>query len=102
MERLTFIRSISVTSAFFVCWSPEFVLVLFEYLTGTSAALEHYLLSGSLVIIHAVLNPLLILYLDKHIQSCVLEFLNIHPRPTVNHNGPSEPESITEIAPVDT
>ena len=103
MERLTFLRSVSVTGFFFVCWSPEFLLILYEFITGISASVELYILSSFGVVLHSAINPLLIASLDKHIQRCIFEFLNLYSQRVANPlEAHCTHEFLTELAPADT
>ncbi|KAJ3302383.1 hypothetical protein HDV03_005024 [Kappamyces sp. JEL0829] len=89
-EKKIALMSFIITFNFCACYSPYFLLILYEWITGNpiSPALDQT--CTVMVILNSVANPILLLKFDASIRTNVLEMLGIR--------GTSSPMTSTNIS----
>ena len=78
MERVIFVRCLSVSSAFLISWCPEFAVILLEFVTSRSVPFSVSLATSMLVVAHTNVNPILIMFLDNVMKKRVSDYLSRH------------------------
>ncbi|KAJ3369035.1 hypothetical protein HDU91_000146 [Kappamyces sp. JEL0680] len=89
-EKKIALMSFIITFNFCACYSPYFLLILYEWITGNPIAPALDQTCTVMVILNSVANPILLLKFDASIRTNVLEMLGIR--------GTSSPMTSTNIS----
>ena len=75
MQHMIFVRSLALTGVFVCFWGPEFASIAVEYQTAKPMSMAASLITTILVLFHSMLNPIMIVSLDRAMKKRVKEYM---------------------------